>query len=103
MSVMNFPCEWSRDGRSLDHKTLEDLRIFFLPAYSPELNPDELVWKNVKHDQVGKSGLLRGEDLRDAAWKALEHLKKAPEKVKAFFGKPDLAYIFKGRSPAPAS
>jgi hypothetical protein len=30
----------------------------------------------------------------DAAWKALDNLKKAPEKVKGFFGKPDLAYIF---------
>jgi transposase len=28
------------------------LRLFFLPGYSPELNPDEWVWKNVKvrHD-----------------------------------------------------
>jgi transposase len=29
----------STDGR---------LKLFFLPAYSPELNPDEWVWKNVK-------------------------------------------------------
>jgi transposase len=35
------------------------LRLFFLPTYSPELNPDELVWKNVKHDQIGKSGIGR--------------------------------------------
>jgi transposase len=24
------------------------LKLFFLPPYSPELNPDEWVWKNVK-------------------------------------------------------
>jgi transposase len=24
------------------------LKLFLLPAYSPELNPDEWVWKNVK-------------------------------------------------------
>jgi transposase len=92
------PWAWSRrsarTGTSISMSTGGRLRLFFLPTYSPELNPDELVWKNVKHDQIGKSGLLRGDDLFDAAWKALENLKKAPEKVKGFFGKPDLAYMF---------
>ena len=27
------------------------LRLFFLPGYSPELNPDEFVWKYVKHQK----------------------------------------------------
>jgi transposase len=31
------------------------LKLFLLPAYSPELNPDEWVWKNVKHDRAGKT------------------------------------------------
>jgi transposase len=28
------------------------LRLYRLPAYSPQLNPDEWVWNNVKHDGV---------------------------------------------------
>ena len=32
------------------------LSLFFLPGYSPELNPDEWVWKNVKNDRVGRAG-----------------------------------------------
>ena len=31
------------------------LTLVFLPGYSPELNPDEWVWKNVKHDRIGKT------------------------------------------------
>jgi tRNA U34 5-methylaminomethyl-2-thiouridine-forming methyltransferase MnmC len=31
------------------------LRLFFLPPYSPELNPDELVWNDVKNNAVGRS------------------------------------------------
>lgn len=31
------------------------LRLFFLPAYTPELNPDEWGWKHVKHDEIGKT------------------------------------------------
>jgi len=30
------------------------LRLFFLPPYSPELNPDELVWNHVKNHNVGR-------------------------------------------------
>ena len=33
------------------------LQLFFLPPYSPELNPDEWVWKNVKHDRVGRTSV----------------------------------------------
>jgi transposase len=40
------------------------LRLFFLPGYSPELNPDEWVWKNVKHDRIGRSGVTDPEDLK---------------------------------------
>ena len=30
------------------------LMLFFLPGYSPNLNPDESVWSHVKHHTVGK-------------------------------------------------
>jgi transposase len=49
------------------------LKLFFLPGYSPELNPDEWVWKNVKHDQVGPPVLaasLNCSGLSPAPWNA---------------------------------
>src|SRR5689334_24675117 len=36
------------------------LKLFFLPAYSPELNPDEGVWKNVKNDDIKRRAIKRG-------------------------------------------
>jgi transposase len=41
-------------------------RTFFLPPYSPELNPDELVWNDVKNNAVGRSRHDGPEDLRRA-------------------------------------
>jgi transposase len=35
------------------------LRLFSLPPYSPELNPDELVWTNVK-GKIGQKKLDQG-------------------------------------------
>ena len=37
------------------------LRLFYLPPYSPELNPDELVWNHVKSHRIGKT-IIKGPD-----------------------------------------
>jgi transposase len=69
------------------------LKLFFLPSYSPELNPDEWVWKNVKHDQVGRVGIQRKSELFELVTRALERLQRLPDIVRGFFRDPSLAYI----------
>lgn len=69
------------------------LRLFYLPPYSPELNPDEWVWKNVKHDGVGTTAHANTEELKGKALRALRRLQKLPSLVASFFRAPDLAYI----------
>lgn len=71
----------------------ERLKLFFLPGYSPELNPDEWVWKNVKHDRVGRAGLRDERDLVGKVRSAMHRVQKLPGLVRGFFGDPDLAYI----------
>jgi len=71
------------------------LSLFFLPGYSPELNPDEWVWKNVKHDTIGRSGVRGLDDLKAVAVSSLRHLQKMPGKVRGFFADPKLTYIFR--------
>jgi transposase len=69
------------------------LRLFFLPGYSPELNPGEWVWKNVKHDRIGKTGVTSKDDLKSKAAGALRRLQKRPGLIRAFFADPHLRYI----------
>jgi transposase len=69
------------------------LRLFFLPGYSPELNPDEWVWKNVKHDRIGKTGVTSQDDLKSKVISALRRLQKLPALVRGFFRDPHLHYI----------
>jgi transposase len=90
------PVHTARETREFVESAQGRLRLFFLPSYSPELNPDEWVWKNVKHDRIGRSAVLRGkDDLKAVAPGALRHLQKTPAKVRAFFADPNLAYIFR--------
>jgi transposase len=74
----------STDGR---------LRLWFLPGYSPELNPDEWVWKHVKHDRIGRAGVSGPDDLKAKALAALHRLQRLPHLVRSFFRDPSLRYI----------
>src|SRR5215469_13764288 len=69
------------------------LTLFFLPPYSPDLNPDEWVWKNVKHDNLGRASAKSEGELAKFANAALAKLKELPDKIRAFFGDPALRYI----------
>lgn len=69
------------------------IRLFYLPGYSPQLNPDEWVWKNVKADRIGKAGVTSFEDLRNKAVAALRRLADYPEIIRGFFRDPNLQYI----------
>jgi transposase len=69
------------------------LRLCFLPGYAPELNPDEWVWKHVKHDRIGRAGVSGLEDLKAKALAALHRLQKLPHLVQGFFRDPSLRYI----------
>ena len=64
-----------------------------LPAYSPQLKPDEWVWKNVKHDRVGRTSPTNVQEFKTKVISALHRLQKMPQLVRAFFADPDLRYI----------
>jgi transposase len=69
-----------------------NLRLFFLPPYSPELNPDEQVWNYVKHHGVGGAVLSSASDLRRFVLARLRSLQRLPWTVRMFFLTPDTQY-----------
>lgn len=76
-----------------ENETGGRLKLFFLPPYSPDLNPDEWVWNNVKNERVGRKVIMSKDDLKAKAVSALHRLQKLPEIVRGFFRDPHLAYI----------
>ena len=69
----------------------ESIELFFLPPYSPELNPDELVWGNVKA-RVAKSAPMTKDELVAEAKNALRRLLRLPQLVASFFLTPSCSY-----------
>jgi len=68
------------------------LRLFYLPPYSPDRNPDELVWKHLKADTVGRTSITSLDDFRMKVKSSMLSLQRNPEKVRSFFQKPSLRY-----------
>jgi len=76
--------------RSVKVKTLVEsfkgkLELFHLPPYSPELNPDEWVWNDLKNNGIGRM-LVNGPD--DMKKKVVSHLKwmqRTPDLIRSFF------------------
>jgi hypothetical protein len=58
--------------RFVQHQVKDPLRLFFLPPYSPDINPDELIWNDVKSNGAQLSSSLR-------------LLQKNPGQVRALF------------------
>jgi len=67
------------------------LKLFFLPPYSPHLNPDEQVWAHVKR-QVARQLVQSKDDMKRMALSALNRIQKLPELVKSFFRQPECQY-----------
>lgn len=72
------------------HRT--QLRLFFFPTHSPELNPDEQVWNELKHRQLGKQPIKNKTDLKKRIRSILKSLQHKAEKVRSFFQLPDTKY-----------
>jgi transposase len=83
--VTKFLEEQAEDGNCIE--------LFILPPYSPELNPDEWVWNNIKNSRIGRQAVRSREDLKSKAISALRRLQKLPDLVRGFFLDPNLAYI----------
>ena len=67
------------------------LKLFYLPPYSPQLNPDEQVWAHVKR-QVSRQLVQSKDEMKRLAISALRRIQKLPELVKSFFRQPECQY-----------
>lgn len=68
------------------------LRVFYLPSYSPELNPDEYLNCDLKGGVFGQAPIRDQESLKNAALSHLRLLQKKPARVQKYFENKFIAY-----------
>ncbi len=91
--VDNHPAHRAKAVDRFVDSTDGALRLHRLPAYSPQLNPDEWVWKNVKHDGVAPAAPNGPDQMKAVVTARLRRLQHLPHIVRGFFGDPELSYI----------
>lgn len=74
-------------------ETVKDrFRLFFLPPYSPELNPDEQVWNDLKNNAIGRQVITTPKQLHRAVISHLRFIQKTPDRVQAYFNNETTKY-----------
>ena len=90
--IDNHPVHRSKKVKEFVHNAKGKLRLFYLPPYSPELNPDEHVWNYLKNHKIGRV-TKRGKKLFQERIRSIMcSLQKLPEKVRGFFKSPIIKY-----------
>ena len=73
-----------------EHK--KQIEVFYLPSYSPELNPDERLNGDLKQAIETRAPCRTNDKLRNAATEHMTAMEKNPDRVKAFFKDPIIKY-----------
>jgi transposase len=56
--VDGHPAHKTKMVKRFAESVRDRFRLFLLPPYSPELNPDERLWNDLKNNAVGRNLLL---------------------------------------------
>jgi transposase len=70
----------------------DKIELFYLPSYSPELNPEERLNADLKHAIGTKVPVRTKAKLRLATTEHMSKLEQAPERVMSFFQDPRVKY-----------
>jgi transposase len=90
--VDGHPAHKAKRVRTFVESVKDRFRLFFLPPYSPELNPDERVWNDLKNNAVGRQAITSPEQLHGAVLSHLRFIQKSPERVRAYFNNATTQY-----------
>lgn len=82
----------SKEVRKFVRAHRSQLRMFFLPRRTPEMNPDEQVWGEIKHHRIGKQPIKTKQDLKQRLLAALASLQQNTHRILTFFHLPATRY-----------
>ena len=60
------------------------IAVYYLPPYSPDLNPDEKVWKYLKHIKLKAHQARNKKEFKPLVLSKMQSIQKKPELIKSF-------------------
>jgi transposase len=90
--VDGHPTHKAKKVRKFVAQNSKRLRLYFLPPYSPELNPDEQVWNDLKNNGIGRKLITGPVQMKKDVLAHLRSLQKSPDRIKSFFQSPTTSY-----------
>lgn len=88
----NLRAHRSHDVVSWFKKNRKRIEIHHLPPYSPELNPDEYVNRDVKQAVAAKPPARKPEELKQQVVSHMRHLQKRRDRAVGFFKNKNICY-----------
>jgi transposase len=88
----NLPVHRSRAVQAWLAKRRRQIEIVYLPAYSPELNPDEGLHADLKHAVTRKPPARSRPELKRNVISHMRRLSKLPGRVRSLFHRPTVRY-----------
>jgi transposase len=88
----NLPVHRSQAVRGWLAERTEQIEVFHLPSYSPELNPDEGLNADLKHAVTRKPPARSKHDLKRSVISHMRRLAKLPDRIRSYFGHPSFRY-----------
>ena len=70
------------------------LHVFYLPARSPELNPDEKVWNHLKNEELKSHQARNKKELKKITKNKLSNMSKKPRLLRGIFMRCEIAEFF---------
>jgi transposase len=83
--VDGHPAHKAKSVRRFVESRKDRLRLFLLPPYSPELNPDERVWNDLKNNAVGRQPIDSPKRLYKIVMSHMRKIQKSPDRVRSYF------------------
>ena len=90
--VDGHPVHRSARVRKFVESTEGRLKLFQLPSYSPELNPDEQVWNQLKNHRIGKMFIESLDDMVKKVHSTLRSIQRSPALIRSFFQHREFRY-----------
>jgi transposase len=75
-----------------------NLKIYYLPAYSPEWNPDEKVWNHLKSIELAGHNAKDLDDLEYITRKKMHKIARTPKLLRGIFMRCEVSKFFKKMS-----